>query len=167
VTNGDPSTGNLDPDELRAMWAGGRALDAGRLLFESVPPAEQPAWAARLVVLCRRLAPRVAPVENVLAIAADPARWDEAHAAFRAVRARTVRFERPGAPPRPIALGVLFLAELTAKVTYNASAPIGPFDEDSGWWLAVNLRSIVEQVADAGFEERAWRALADHLPPVT
>ena len=167
MTDSDPIMASLDRSELRAMWAGGRALDAGRLVFESIPRAGQPAWAGRLVALCRPLAPRMAPVENVLAIAADPARWDEAHAAFRAVRAWTVRFERPGAPRGPIALGVLLLAELTAKVAYNASAPVDPFDEDSGWWLAANLRDVVEQAADAGFEERAWRALTDDLGPVT
>ena len=167
MTNSDPSTVSLDRGELRAMWAGGRALDAGRLLFESVPPAEQPAWAGRLVALCRPLAPRLAAVENVITIAADLARWDEAHAAFDAVRTWTLRFQQPGAPPRPIASGVLCLAELSAKVAYNASAPVDPFDEDSGWWLAAILRDVVEQVADAGFEERAWWALAGHLGPVT
>ena len=169
MTTSHPSIKSLNRGELRAMWAADHALDAGRLLFESIPSAEQPAWAGRLVALCRPLVPRLAPaeIENVLAIGADPARWGEAHAAFDAVRTWTLRMQRPGATPRPIALGLLCLAELAAKVAYNASAPPDAFDEDSGWWLAAQLRYIVAQVADAGFEERAWRALADHLGPVT
>jgi len=54
---------------------------------------------------------------------------------------------------------LLSLAELVAKVTYNAVDPPDEFDEDSGWWIAASLRAFVERWNDTNFSEAAWSAL--------
>jgi hypothetical protein len=59
---------------------------------------------------------------------------------------------------------LLSLAELVAKVTYNATIPPDPFDEDSGWWIAPTLRVFVEIWPDAKFSQEAWSALACEAP---
>jgi hypothetical protein len=51
------------------------------------------------------------------------------------------------------------LAELVAKVTYNATDPPDRFDEDSGWWIAACLRDLVDRLGDEEFSEAAWSAL--------
>jgi hypothetical protein len=55
---------------------------------------------------------------------------------------------------------LLSLAELVAKVTYNAAEPPDPFDEDSGWWIAASIRGFVDhRWKDQEFSEAAWSAL--------
>jgi hypothetical protein len=66
---------------------------------------------------------------EVLAIAADPARWTDGHRAFSVLRRRA---EYPGSREEYI----VAIGELVAKVTYNATNPPDEFDEDSGWWIA-------------------------------
>jgi hypothetical protein len=56
---------------------------------------------------------------------------------------------------------VLILAENVAKVAYNATQPIGPFDADTGWWLVPNLVSICTHVNDPALTARAWSLLSD------
>ena len=56
---------------------------------------------------------------------------------------------------------MLSLAELVAKVTYNATNPEDEFDEDSGWWIAVHMRWFIEHWGDALFTDAAWNALCD------
>jgi hypothetical protein len=54
---------------------------------------------------------------------------------------------------------LLSLAELVAKVTYNAADPPDKFDEDSGWWIASCLRGFVDWWKDDEFSKAAWSAL--------
>jgi hypothetical protein len=50
------------------------------------------------------------------------------------------------------------LAELTAKVTYNATHPPDEFDEDCGWWIAVYLKRLLDSLHDDSFSQRMWLA---------
>jgi len=53
------------------------------------------------------------------------------------------------------------LAELVAKVTYNATSPDDDFDEDSGWWIGRLLKDVLEAAGDADFATTAWSLLAE------
>ena len=55
----------------------------------------------------------------------------------------------------------LQVAENVAKVTYNSSGCLPPFDHDSGWWIAQNLKYIMEQINVPEFAADAWSALSD------
>ena len=54
---------------------------------------------------------------------------------------------------------LLALAELVAKVTYNATDPQDEFDEDSGWWIAPCLKGFLDSLNDNEFSNVAWSAL--------
>jgi len=99
---------------------------------------------------------RIPEVDALLRIAANPSKWQRGHTAFRAVRAQTLR--KPGSDREC----VLLLAELVAKVTYNASdpAPDDPFDEDSGWWIPALLRDLMKHIQDPDFDAKAWDLLS-------
>jgi hypothetical protein len=154
------STG-ADLYAAKQLWDSGAALEAGRLLFETIPPLDRPQWAAGLLDLCCALL-RSPPVEVLVVrtLATDPDRWSEGHSAFDAVRDLVLREEARVFGRNKILLEVLFVAENTARIIYNASAPPDPFDADSGWWLAENLRSLSNCIADEAFRAEAWRRLS-------
>ena len=101
--------------------------------------------------------PAVPAVDHVAALAVDPARWVEAHAAFSAVRDLTLREERERSSEAYRAL--LYVAEIAAQIIYNASGASAPFDSDSAWWLAGNTRTFVRRINDEYFAHQAWQAL--------
>lgn len=182
--------------EALAHWQGREPLEAGRLLFEDLPNGARPAWAAqvlRLVLersgLCREATHRASPtqwlrivapqreqfphakVEHVLMLAASPKDWHRAHDAFSAVRSHVLKLDQLERSNRlsseqDLHLSVLSLAELVAKVTYNASDPLGPFDEDSGWCIVASLRAFIDHgwPNDVVFAEAAWSTLISAAP---
>jgi hypothetical protein len=132
--------------KARAFWAEGKHLEAGRLLFEAVPRQDQPRWA---VVLLERACAEFKPpdcVAEVLRIAQDADRWHEGHRAFRDVRVILLAQERRGLENDQLSI-LLSLAELVAKVTYNASGRPAPFDPDSGWYLPECLLHFLREIA--------------------
>ncbi|MFZ5832955.1 MAG: hypothetical protein ACOY3P_22950, partial [Planctomycetota bacterium] len=52
-------------------------------------------------------------------------------------------------------LSQCYLAENVARVIYNSTGPIDPFDEDSGWWVIPCLKDCVDRVGDPEFEAQA------------
>jgi hypothetical protein len=138
-------------------WLGADVLDVGRRLMIGLGPEQQVARAKAVLDLCRSRLPSVPAVDHVAALAAEPARWTEAHAAFRAVRDLTLREERKRSTDAYRAL--LYVAEIAAKIIYNASGASAPFDSDSSWWLASNTRNFVRALNDESFSHQAWHAL--------
>ncbi len=159
----------MSPEELQhaeETWRTGDSLAVGRQLFEALPPARAPLWSAAVLRCALTIVPaRPRAVENALRVAADPARWSEGHQAFRAVRDETLKSDArlkakdTGSGELRLAY-VLGIAELAAKVAYNATDPIDPFDDDSGWWLARLMRRLADVHQDANFERAAWAALS-------
>ncbi len=137
-------------------WEAGRALDAGRLIYERIPTRHRPAWAARVLELVRDLAPSSPEIDQVLAVARDPARWQEAKQVFQAIREVRQRTEDP------LLESVLSLAENVAKVTYNASGAPTPFDRDAGWRVADGLWTVISKAGERArkLEEQAWSVLS-------
>jgi hypothetical protein len=143
-------------------WRGGRLLEAGKLLFESLPRELRPNWASRILKLAvGRSGVRVSPIENILHIADHPSEWGNAHRAFSALRKSTLELERMQVTTQDqeLLLSLVLLAELVAKVVYNATDPPDPFDEDSGWWIAPCLKDFLDLLGDDGFSKAAWTAL--------
>ena len=67
--------------------------------------------------------------------------------------------ERGRAPLSLFDSGERVVAELVAKVTYNETDPDDEFDEDSGWWIAPCVKTVLEEIGDAGFERSMWLML--------
>jgi hypothetical protein len=108
---------------------------------------------------------RSALFEHVLYIADHPWQWWRGHRAFDKLRESVLWLETQRdflgflTKKQELLESLLDLAELVAKVTYNATGPPDPFDEDAGWRIAGQLRGFVEWFDDEGFSEEAWSAL--------
>lgn len=143
---------------LYDLWTSGEELTAGQELYESIPNHNRPLWAAAILMFSiAESSLDLAPVNDVLEIAQDERRWCEAHKAFGAVRDMTLKSESAGYSNEHVAL--LFIAEIAAKVTYNASGEPAPFDADSGAWMAKNFRHFVA-VCHSATEQDSWKLLA-------
>jgi hypothetical protein len=56
-------------------------------------------------------------------------------------------------------LALLLVAEITAKIVYNATDATDPFDEHSAYALSAVARGRVKELRDPAFEDNVWRAL--------
>ncbi len=145
-------------------WSSGQPLEAGRLIFENLPTEVRPKWAASILrLVTNRSGASSEAFEQVLYDAEHQSMWADGHRAFDTLRQSTLRLEgRRGRldDGEQLQISVLSLAELVAKVTYNAANPADPFDEDSGWWIAKILRDLVDhRWTDEAFSKEAWSAL--------
>jgi hypothetical protein len=101
----------------------------------------------------------------VLYTADHQAIWGNSHRAFSTLRASTLELDelertRGLTEDQKLLGSILSLAELVAKVTYNATNPPDEFDEDSGWWIAACLKGFVDhRWSDDEFSQAAWLAL--------
>lgn len=153
-----------DPlSKARALWRNGQALEAGKLIFDSLPVETRPQWAARVLrLVVDRTEVKSQAIEHVIRIANTPSDWGKAHDAFSTLRKATLELEelKARSPEQALLLSQLLLAELAAKVTYNSTSPSDEFDEDSGWWLAPCLKEILDLVSDEKFSMTAWATLS-------
>jgi hypothetical protein len=160
---------NNDKDYLRRaaeFWKEGQPLEAGKLIFENLPSQTRPKWAAKILrLVLGRSGVDQTPFWMVLHTADHQAMWGNGHRAFSMLRGEVLKLDglrsRGKLASEQVLLAeVLSLAELVAKVTYNATDPPDEFDEDSGWWIAACLRGFVENVwRDEEFSKAAWSAL--------
>lgn len=148
-------------------WRSGKPLEAGRLIFERLASEARPKWAARVLKLAVDKSGIKHPLfEQVLRTADERSMWAKGHRLFSEVRDSTLELDNvkrtQGLSEEQRILHTLFvLAELVAKVTYNATDPPDEFDEDSGWWIAVCLRRFVDSMGrDDEFAVAAWSALS-------
>jgi len=149
--------------KARTLWEKGEALDAGKLIFESLPVETRPQWAGRgLRLALDRTGIKSEPIERALAIAMTRNYWGKAHDAFSSLRKATLELDKLKAlsHQQELLLSLLVLAELVAKVTYNSTNPSDEFDADSGWWIAPCLRELLDFVNDEEFSMAAWSALS-------
>jgi hypothetical protein len=144
-------------------WQNGQALEAGKLIFESLPVGTHPQWAAKVLrLVLEQTGFKSQAVERAISIANSPNEWGKAHDVFSALRKATLELEQLKArsPQQALLLNLLLLAELVAKVTYNSTSPPDEFDEDSGWWIAPCLKDILDSVSDEQFSAAAWSVLS-------
>ncbi|WP_162656003.1 hypothetical protein [Tuwongella immobilis] len=150
-----------------SRWESGTPMQAGEELFKSLEANVRPLWAAGILSLVYNRSRFQQPViDEAIQIARTPSLWAEGHRLFDRIRSLTLRLDGDDdlglSGDSKLLLGhVVSLAELVAKVTYNASDPADPFDEDSGWWIVECLRGFVDHVwTDKDFSAAAWEALA-------
>ena len=155
------------PNDVRPKWAA-RIL---RLVLgrSGVGPSRfdgaRPKWVGRVLrTVLAAIGVRSVLFEHVLYIADHPWQWGRGHRAFDKLRNSLLWLEMQRdalglTEKQKLLVSLLDLAELVAKVTYNASGPPDPFDEDAGWRIAARLRGFVEWFDDEGFSEEAWSAL--------
>lgn len=150
----------------REYWQGGQPVEAGRLIHDNLPAQARPAWAARILrLVLNRCGADRSHFERILYTADHPSEWANGHRCFDLLRHETLTCDdlrRRGRLTRDQEMfaSLLSLAELVAKVTYNAVDPPDEFDEDSGWWIAASLRGFVDhQWKDEEFSKAAWSAL--------
>lgn len=86
------------------------------------------------------------------AIIDNESRWKEAHNQFTEIR--ILKLENKYQPET-----YLRLAELVAKVTYNASGQPAPFDNDSGYYIASVALETADYFADKRIEAEVMSAI--------
>ena len=148
-------------------WRRDNPLKAGRLIFESLPNDSRPQWAARVLrLVLERSGFKSSLFDQVLRTADGRAMWGNGNRDFSMIRRETLRVDelarqRNLTTDEELLRGLLVLAELVAKVTYNATQPPDPFDNDSGWWIASSIRTFVNNVwREDDFSKAAWSALS-------
>lgn len=149
----------VDSTALLAQYRRGESASVGRQIFEALPVAARVPWAGRVLRACAGAIHEPVPpeVDEVLALTASPSRWRDGHTAFGGVRLRTLDAARGTLSPQLAAL--LHVAELVAKVTYNASGEPAPFDADSGWRLGPAAMALSDCLAEPDCEVAIWTAL--------
>jgi hypothetical protein len=159
-----PTKNNEHSIQAIGHWREGRPIEAGRLIFENIAPEVRPKWASSILAsVVERTGVHSPPIENILQIASHRDEWKKAHEAFSSARDLTLELERIGdsrSVEQTLLLRMVILAELVAKVTYNATSPPDEFDEDSGWWIAVCLKGILDFLGDDDFSSAMWLALS-------
>lgn len=134
--------------QARTAWSAGQHVECGRLIYEELDPVQRVTWASNILRFCATQSPTAEPIDKVCDIANDRTRWQAAHEAFSHVRSLTLAAERVPAAFDPRLRSLLYVAENTAKVIYNASAAPAPFDHDAGWWLAPCLAHFLSTVGN-------------------
>lgn len=154
--------------KVHGHWKSGQGLEAGKLIFENLAVRTRPQWAARVLrLVLDRTGVTSQAIERAILIANNSDEWGKAHGAFSALRGEALELLEMKArtPQQTLLLSLLSLAELVAKVTYNATNPSDEFDEDSGWWITPCLKDILDLLRDEEFSATMWSALtADELP---
>ena len=146
-------------------WATGKPLEAGKLVYEGLPPKDRPRWAGRILkTVLNRSGIALTPFNQVLSTSEQEELWKYGNEVFDALRTATLRLDELRSvglsEDEKLLASILALAELVAKVIYNATNPLDEFDEDSGWWIAVCLRGFVDhRWTDEDFALAAWSAL--------
>jgi hypothetical protein len=144
--------------KARGHWIDGQPLEAGKLIFERLPSEIRPQWANNILrSVVERTGIKSDVIDRVISTADCRDEWGKAHDVFSAVRDKTLQVDQWGPHTQRTLLQChLVLAELVAKVTYNATNPPDEFDEDSGWWIAPCLKDILDLVGDKAFSEATW-----------
>jgi hypothetical protein len=152
-------------ERAKEYWQGSKPVEAGRLIHDNLPAETRPAWAARILrLVLEKSGADHSHFERILNTADHPRQWANGHRCFDLLRHETLRCDdlrRRGrlTKDQEMFASLLSLAELVAKVTYNAVDPPDEFDEDSGWWIAASLRGFVDLWKDDEFSDAAWSAL--------
>jgi hypothetical protein len=129
-------------------------IKIGQQIFENLPNDIRPGWAG--LVLSRfdqYMKDLPISVSDLYPIIDDKNRWKEAHEQFTKIR--VFGLENKNYKPE----NYLRLAELVAKVTYNASGQPAPFDSDSGHYIASLALISTEYFDDNRLEEEVKSAI--------
>lgn len=150
----------MTTDKLTCEAWSANPLAAEVAIYLSVPNDRRPEWAVNiLAACCRRVSKVPKPILYVIDLASDPKKWFCAHDAFSAVRHLTLSAERT--PIGKLDYYLLYVAENTAKVIYNASGSSAPFDRDSGAWLVRCAKEFADCENDPTLTLSLWSLITD------
>jgi hypothetical protein len=142
-----------------AHWTSGQPLDAGRLIFESIPVSRRHSWAYEILKLASTRFPVDARIDAILEFASHPENWGKGRNgryrdAHRLVDKVNNRFES----------SLIFqLATQVGKIVYTSQQYPAPFDHSAGWEIANVIWQIVQQLNDPAFKAEAWSKFADEM----
>ncbi len=123
-------------------------IKIGQQIFENLPNDIIPGWAGLILSRFDHYIKNIpTSILELYPIIDNKDRWNEAHGQFNKIR----RFLLDNKNYQPEAY--LLLAELVAKVTYNASGQSAPFDSDSGHHIASLALKATEHFDDNRLEE--------------
>jgi hypothetical protein len=123
-------------------------IEIGKQVFENLPNDIRPGWAGLILSQFDNYINGIPkPIKELYSIINSKDRWKEAHEQFTKIRA----FELENKTYQPQTY--VRLAELVAKVTYNASGLPAPFDRDSGHHLPSVALKATEYFDDNRLEE--------------
>lgn len=123
-------------------------IKIGQQIFENLPNDIRPGWAG--LVLSRfdhYIKDIPISILELYSIIDNKDRWKEAHEQFGKIR--VFGLANKNFTPE----NYLRLAEIVAKVTYNASGQPAPFDSDSGHYIASGSLKMTEHFDDNRLEE--------------
>ncbi|MDB5134240.1 MAG: hypothetical protein JWP37_843 [Mucilaginibacter sp.] len=123
-------------------------IEIGRQIFENIPNDIKPGWAGLILSRFDNYIENI-PIEikEIYAIIDNQDRWAEAHEQFTKIR----HFSLNSKDYKPESY--LLLAEMVAKVTYNASGQPAPFDKDSGGYIASLALTAAQPFDEDDLEE--------------
>jgi len=123
-------------------------IEIGQQIFENLPNDIRPGWAGLILSRFDNYIKNIpVSIKELYPIIDTKDLWKEAHGQLSKIR----RFLLDNKNYKPEAY--LLLAELVAKVTYNASGQSAPFDSDSGHYIASLALKATEHFDDNKLEE--------------
>jgi hypothetical protein len=129
-------------------------IQIGQDVFENLPNDIRPGWAGLILSRFDSYVKTIpVSIKELYPIIDNKDRWQESHGQFNKIR----RFLLDNKNYQPEAY--LLLAELVAKVTYNAAGQSAPFDSDSGHYIASLSLKATEHFDDNRLEEEVTSAI--------
>ncbi len=129
-------------------------IEIGKQVFENLPNDIRPGWAGLILSRFDNYIGNIPiSIKELSPIIDKKDRWKEGHEQFNKIR----HFLLDNKNYQPQAY--LLLAELVAKVTYNASGQPAPFDNDSGHYIASLALKATEYFDDNRLEEEIMSAI--------
>lgn len=123
-------------------------IKIGQQIFEDLPNDIRPGWAGLVLSRFDHYVKDIpTSILELYPIIDSKDRWKEAHGQFSKIRV----FGLGNINYKPE--NYLRLSELVAKVTYNASGQLAPFDSNSGHYIASLALKVTEHFDDNTLEE--------------
>lgn len=120
-------------------------LVLGRRISERLSPTERVNLGRHLLQVALSH-PHVAGIaDDAVRVLADVNTWGSSRDVVQRIRQQLLAAERAG--NQSFDVGLLHLSELVAKMAFNATAPLVPFDEDTPYWLPHCVQFLVRELS--------------------
>jgi len=159
----DAATKKQIVKNAQELWDAGNGLEAGKLIFETIPREKRGKWAVNVLKLAYKHFPLADEIDAVIEFAENTEQWGiDLKKQGRAAHEIVDKVNRhPYQTPFPFPKLIYALATNVGKVTYNAYLYGAPFDHSAGWEIANILHQIVLALNNHEFSEKAWGTLCN------
>jgi len=130
------------------QWADGKHLEAAKLIFEAMIPADRVAWVAGILQFCEDRCGPLPEVAALLNIAHNPENWHQA-------KEQILHRASLRSSPAPAFAGSVEVRErlsevayLATKVVYNASGQPAPYDHNAGWKVGPAFFNVLASLGE-------------------